>query len=368
MARKIVVVFFLLFSSILLPSGAKADAFYACGHSISVPESLMGRVTAICGVNQPEDFDVTPDGRHIIVGDLGMELSPQGNHFTQKAAEMSVIDTATGKLSQLRRTEAGKADWGDRDCRKRDPKGAFFVIGMNIAMRSPGVVQLATINSVGGDHIDLFELKEQAGELTAAWRGCIEAPSDGTVDAVAALPDGGFVASIICGGEVKALPTCFSAGKAKHATGWLFIWTPKNGAVRLPNSEASQNNGLQVSDDGQEVYAVASGTRQLKVYSLAEHRYTKSIDLPFTPDNAKRGPDGSITVGGTTNGIVCLGKAGCTNTTWAMAVQPRSGRRELLLYADDGLLSGTTGGVVTDHDLYLSSMTDPFILKVRQEH
>ena len=355
----------LVLSLLLASPRARAATIHACGEARSAPETLAGRITVICGLNLPEDFDVTPDGRHILVGDLGMQITSTGIAPSNKPAEISVIDTATDRVGKLVRIWDGGPNWGDGKCHARDPKGPFYVLGMNVSSRAPGVVQLVIVNNVQGDHIEFFQLIETGGRLTAAWRGCVDAPPDGGLDAVAPLPGGGVVASILCGKEFAVLDACIAAAKRGHTTGWLFAWTPREGARRLPNSEAALNNGLEVSRDGEEIYAVATGSKQLKVYSLRQERFVQSFDLPFAPDNAKMGPDGSVIVGGVTSAKLCLGKPGCTNGAWVMAVDPRAGRKKLLFQADDGLLAGTTGGLMVRGNLYVSSLTDPFILKIQ---
>ena len=354
-----------VFGGLMMISPAKAATVDICGEKLQAPSGVSKKITALCGFNQPEDFDLTPDGRHILVGDLGMTVTPQGMQPSASAVEMSVIDTVTDRVSKLERVWDKGPNWGDPSCPARDPKGRFYVLGMKISTRAPGVTQLMIINNLGGDHVEFYQLQEKNGTLKAAWRGCVQAPRDGTVDAVAALPDGGFVASVICNNPNFA--SCMEAAKRGENTGWMIAWTPKGGMRRLPNSDAQLNNGLEVTRDGQHIVMIATGTREVKVYSLAEQKFVRSIAMPFAPDNGRLTSDGALLVGGTDGGHLCLGKraAGCTNPSWVMTVKPEDGRKELLFYADNGLLSGTTGGILVGNSLYITSLSDPFILKVR---
>lgn len=352
--------------ALLLATPANAEVQSLCGEAHEISDALDGRVSAICGLNQPEDFAITPDGRHIIVGDLGMAMTPQGLRPSDKPVEMTIIDTATDRVGRLPRVWDKGPVWGDASCKARDPAGPFFALGMHVSTRSPGTMQLLVVNTIGGAHVDFFELKAGGKGMVAAWRGCVDAADQGMLDAVAALPDGGFVASILCRPGID-LDACIAESKRRENTGWLVRWTPKQGLHKLANSEALLNNGLEVSQDGQEIYSVVTGAKQLKVYSLAAGRYVHTVDLGFAADNARMANDGTVIVGGVGTPRMCLGKReqGCVNESLVMAIDPRTGRRELLFYADEGLLSGTTGGIRVGDYLYVSSLSDPYLLKVR---
>jgi hypothetical protein len=366
MLRRLVGCLFFALAGLAPVAAAHAAPVEACGEKVTAPDELAGRLKAICGFNLHEDFDMTPDGRDIVVGDLGMEATPQGVRRISGPHDMSVIDTATDQVSKLDRVVDGAPGWGDPACRRPDPNGPYFVIGVTITSRAPGVMQLTVNSHSDGDRIEFYQLIRKAGGLTAAWRGCVDAPKDGVVDSVTPLPDGGFVASIIYGVSSGGLEPAIAASERGENTGWLIKWEPKGGVRRLPNSDARLNNGVAASDDGGRIYMAATGTRQLKVYSLRDEKFVSSVDLAFAPDNVKKGPDGSVIVSGTSGGRVCLGKseAECTNGAWALAWNPRTDRRDLLFHAGDGLLSGTTAALVIGDAVYVTSFSDPYILKV----
>jgi hypothetical protein len=365
MLRRFVGCLFFAFAGLSPIAAAHAAPVEACGEKLTAPDALSGRVKLICGLNLHEDFDMTPDGRHIVVGDLGMEQTAQGVRRLSGPRELSVIETATRQVSKLTQIVDGAPGWGDPACPRPDPNAAYIVIGVTVTPRAPGLTQLTVNSHAERDRVELYQLIEKAGQLTAAWRGCVEAPKDGAVDAVTPLPNGGFVASIIYAAS-SGLEPAMAASERGENTGWLIEWEPKAGVRRLPNSDARLNNGVVASDDGGQVYMVATGSRQLKVYSLREEKFVKAVDLPFAPDNAKKASDGSVIVAGTSGGRVCLGKseAECTNGAWAMAWNPSTDRRELLFHADDGLLSGTTAALVIGDALFVTSFSDPFIVEV----
>lgn len=358
---------------LLLPflfTPARAATLDACGKRLPLPDALAGTVSAICGLNQPEDFAVTPDGRNIVVGDLGMTMDAKGIHPPTGPVEMAQVDTVTGRVRRLGRIWDNGADWGDPACHARDRSGPFFVLGMDISYRRPGIVQLLLVNTIGGPHVEFYQLIQKDVGLAAAWRGCVETPGAGSIDAVAALPGGGFVASVLCAPEYVDLAACIGASKRGEETGWLLSWHRGQPVLKLPHSDAQLNNGLAVSPGGDQIYTVVSGQDSLKVYSLAAGRFVRTIDLAFSGDNARAGPPGWVIVGGTSSGNFCLGRvaSGCTNSSWVMAVETSTGRRELLFHALEGLLSGTTGGIVVRGRLYVSSLSDPFLLRVQLQH
>jgi hypothetical protein len=356
----------LAFAGLSPAVAAHAAPLEACGQRLTAPDALAGRIKLICGLDLHEDFDMTPDGRHIVVGDLGMQMTPHGLQRLPGPRDLSVIDTASDGVSRLAQVDDGAPGWGDPACRKPDPSGPYFVIGVTVTARAPGVTQLTFNSHSDHDRIELYQLIETAGRLTAAWRGCVDAPKDGVVDAVTPLPGGGLIGSIIYGAASGGLEQSIAASDRGENTGWLIEWEPKTGLRRLPNSEARLNNGVVVSDDGAQLYMAATGTRQLKVYSLHDEKFVNAIDLPFAPDNVKKGPDGSVIVSGTSGGKVCLGKteAECANGAWALAWTPRTDRRDVVFQAGDGLLSGTTAALMIGDALYVTSFSDSFVVKV----
>ncbi|MFC3172813.1 hypothetical protein ACFOD9_00960 [Novosphingobium bradum] len=340
----------------------------ACGESLPAPGKPAGPVKALCGFNLPEDMAMTPDGRHVLVGDLGMVLTPTGVKMPDRPTDIAVLDTTTDKVGKLVRTFDKGPNWGDPACPARGPDDKFLVIGLSVGQRAHGVVQLLVVNPMGGEHVEFYELQRAGGGgLSAAWRGCVMAPADGTVDAVSPMPDGGFVASVICAKSLGGTAPCTRAGLAGGNTGWLLAWSPGGAVRRLANSDAALNNGLVASADGREVYMVATGTNALRVYSLRQQRYVRDIALGFRADNAHPGPGGTVLTGGTIAGNLCLGlrAKGCVNQSRVASVNPRSGRVTILFSAGDGLLSGTTAGLIAGRSLYVSSLSDPFLLKAR---
>jgi hypothetical protein len=366
MLRRFLAYLFLAFAGLSPLAAAHAAPLAACGEKLTAPDALAGRIKLICGLDMHEDFDMTPDGRHIVVGDLGMAATPQGVHRLPGPVELSVIDTASDAVSKLDQVDDGAQGWGDAACRRPDPNGPYFVIGVTITVRSAGVTQLTFNSHSDHDRIELYQLIEKAGRLTAAWRGCVDAPKDGVVDSVTPLPDGGLIGSIIYGASFGGLEPAIAASDRGENTGWMIEWKPKTGLRRLPNSDARLNNGVVVSDDGQQLYMAATGPKQLKVYSLRDEKFVSAIDLPFAPDNVKKAQDGSVIVSGTSGGRVCLGKseAECTNGAWALAWNPRTDRRDVVFQAGDGLLSGTTAALAIGDALYVTSFSDSFIVKV----
>jgi sugar lactone lactonase YvrE len=347
---------------------ARALAAPACSPPLVVPAALQARVTAICGINAPEDMEAMPDGKHVVVSETPGAVMHPGH--------LALIDTATDSVAILARPRDHGPIWGDPACPDGGESAFFYPHGIHLAVRSGGAIQLLVINHAQGEKIEFYQLKKQAGQWVAAWRGCVANPGAGMFNDVSTAPHGGFVATVMFDKTVvfKADGSLSPPGVQQvlsgQNSGYLVAWAPGQTPHKLPGSEAPFNNGIQVTRDGKHIYFAAWTAKQLRTYDVAAGKTTAKLDVDFLPDNISVAPDGSYIAAGIPSAMTWLGclkqqAAFCSSSFKIERWNPRSGKTVTLLDAPEGLMPGASVGLQVGHMLYIGSFSGDRVLKVR---
>jgi len=242
------------------------------------PPALMecgthGDMEILCGTHSPEDLELTPDGKYLIVSQF-VNGRPGGG-----MPGLVLFDLARKTYSPIPITAEPRKDWGDAAC--PGPVGDKMVPhGISLLKRTGGATQLYVVNHGGRQSIEMFELKQAGGNWTLVWHGCAVTMAE--FNDVAVLSDGGFIAthptSLTQGGGNADL---FS-GKP---SGWVARWTPGKGEAELPGTRAGYPNGVLVSADGRTMYFNAWTAKEVHKYDLKEGKETGVVKLDFMPDN-----------------------------------------------------------------------------------
>ena len=144
---------------------------------------MHGDYEVLCGTRSPEDIEVAPDGKHLIVSEYVSFRGGTGGSF-------SLFDPVKKTLTKIAITNEPRKDWGDPAC-PGPPGDALAPHGISLSKRSPGNIhQLYVVNHGGRESIEMFEVKQTAGTLSLAWHGCVVSTKD--FNDVAALANGGF--------------------------------------------------------------------------------------------------------------------------------------------------------------------------------
>ena len=213
-----------------------------------------GNITPICKFTNPEDIEVLPDGKSLLISQMGnMEGTKPGN--------LVAYDTHSGELSPLFPTSASDtdkhSDWGDESC-PGIPGSEFAPHGISLKQRTDGQWQLAVINHGGRESVEMFSLQHESDRWQLQWRGCVVPESGTFMNDVALLNNGGFVATHMFD---KRAPHVFglSTGlwKAQFGvnTGYVFEWQPSTGYRILEESRGPFLNGIEISADNKIIYA-----------------------------------------------------------------------------------------------------------------
>ncbi|AWV05654.1 hypothetical protein DM992_41195 (plasmid) [Burkholderia sp. JP2-270] len=318
--------------------------------------------TLIDGFTGPEDIVLMPDQAHLLVSELPADFT----HPTGPA--LMLVDLSSDLARPMTIHLRPEKGWGDPDY---EPPPRFGTHGLHVSQRADGRTQLLAVNHAGRESIEMFELVDGTDGYSALWRGGV-AFEGGMLNDVVATPDGGFISTVMLDhalvGEQDAMTFMFSGAR----TGYLTEWHPQAGWRRLPGSQASLNNGIQISTDGRFVWFAAWTSREVLEYDREARRITRTAHLPFHADNLTVGVDGALIVAGIDDlddwrarteatGALCQDKLAFS----VARLDPVTFTMEPLFRGGAGLLKGGASvALAVGRALYIGSYTGEHVLKV----
>ena len=234
--------------------------------------------TVYCNYQNPEDLAVLPDGRHILVSEFGaiVPLSP-----TNVQGNLSLLDTTDGRKKNLE-IEMSDNVWGDPEC-QRDSM-VLSPHGIDINERLDGSYQLAIVNHMPTETIELFELREINDAWSLTWRGCVNAPVHGYFNDVALSSNGSFYVSQMYDKNISLFMLAV-LDNTKEDTGYFYHWRRQNGFERLVNTDGAFPNGVELSDDENNLFINYAFGNKTSKYNLMSNSIEASFSMNGIPDN-----------------------------------------------------------------------------------
>ena len=252
--------------------GTNQPALMDCGQ--------QGAVQIICGTRAPEDLEVTPDGRYLIVAKFG-----QGND-----PPLDLFELATGKFTEIPLSAEPLNDWGDASC-KESLGSQVGPHGISLSRRSGGKYQIYVVNHSVRESMEMYELLPEGDAWKLVWHGCHLAEKP--YNDVATNPDGSFVAT-----RPQAIQREGGNLFGGQPTGDVVQWNASDGETVLPGSEYGFPNGILVSDDGRFAYISGWTTRSFHKYDLSRNHEIATVKFDFMPDNLTWTSEGRILAAG----------------------------------------------------------------------
>ena len=235
-------------------------------------------LTVYCDFQNPEDLAVLPDGRHILVSEFGAitPLSP-----VNVRGNLSLLDTTDGTKKNIE-IEMSDNVWGDPECERENM--IFSPHGIDINQRIDGSYQLAIVNHMPTETIELFELIEINDAWSLTWRGCVDAPAHGYFNDVALKSNGSFYVSQMYDKNISLLMLAVM-DTTKEDTGYVYNWTRKNGFKRLINTDGAFPNGVELSNDESNLFINYAFGNKISKYNLSSKTIEASFSMNGIPDN-----------------------------------------------------------------------------------
>ena len=258
------------------------------GQAPQAPEAAVegcepvGELRFICDVIGPEDLAVVPDSDWVIASGNQAGGRIQLVSVSGRTARVLFPGAAAGERldSQAYPTCPGPIDPTEGD--------DFRAHGLYLQPGPDAVHALYVVHHGLRESVEVFELDAGPAEPALTWIGCAVAPEGVTLNAVVALPDGGFAATAPrMTGEVASAVWEWQAGG-----GWQVV----------PGSEDIRPNGLEISADGAWLYV--AGWQDERFIRLSRGRTpveTDAVQLGFRPDNLRMAPDGLVYAAGHTD-------------------------------------------------------------------
>ena len=240
----------------------------------------QGDAEIICGTRAPEDLELTPDGKYLIVANYG-----KGDD-----APIDLFEIATRKFTDMPLSAAVKSNWGVAAC-KESLGDKVSPHGLSLSRRTSGEWQLYVVNHNQRESMEMYELLPAGNSWKLEWRGCVL--TDQPYNDVAALPDGGFVAT-----RPQAIQTEGQDLFAGAPSGNVGRWSAAGGETVLPGSDYGYPNGVLVSADGHYAYVTGWTTRDFHKYDLIAKKEVAKVAFTFMPDNLTWTAEGKILAAG----------------------------------------------------------------------
>jgi hypothetical protein len=177
------------------------------------------------------------------------------------------------------------------------PRGAFTTHGVYAAPGAGPVHKLFVVGHGARESIEIFDVDTRGETPAVTWIGCVVAPDPIGLNSVRALPDGGFITT-------NFLPRNqpMQSMMAGEKNGELWEWHTASGWQKIPGSEASGANGVELSADGKTLYIAAWGSQSFIRLSRGATPFKREeIPLGFRIDNIHWAKDGTLLGAGQVN-------------------------------------------------------------------
>jgi hypothetical protein len=265
---------------VLAPAAAVAQQ----GPQAPPPCVPAGDVQFVCGLRAPEDLVVVPGGQWVVAG----AFAGAGGIDLIRVSDRTVVrayPSATGKEAFDAKTYKSCPAVPDAAM-----KATYQTHGLSIREGRNGVHTLFAVLHGPRESIEVFTLDAREKTPTLTWIGCAVAPEPIGLNSVRWLDDGGFIAT-----NFNPRGASFAAMQKGERNGELWEWHTASGWQKVPGSETSGANGIEISPDGRTLYVASWGTQSFFRLSRGEKEPKRDeVQLGFRVDNIRWAADGSL--------------------------------------------------------------------------
>jgi hypothetical protein len=302
----------------------------------------VGNVQFVCDQQAPEDLVVLPGAEWVFAsafaGNGGVKLINVREKMTTVA-----YPSATAKD----RLDAKTYDScpGPPDA---DDKARFTTHGLALTTAANNLHTLYAVHHGKRESVEVFEVDARGKTPGLTWIGCAVAPDPIGLNSLVPLPGGGFIATnyLARGGD----PNGRTKMMAGEKNGELWEWHTGSGWKKVPGSEGSGPNGLEISKDGKWIYIALWGSQEFQRLSRGQTPVKSDvIPLGFRVDNIRFAPDGKIFAAG-------QGGAGQMQTSNIVKVDPDTLKiQEFAVRPNDNSFGSGTVAVQVGNEVWVGS-------------
>ena len=251
-----------------------------------------GNIQFVCGQDGPEDLLHLPGSDWVIAsvmaGNGGIHL------ISVQEKTSTLIYPSSSAKEQLDKKTYDTCPGPPEP----DDKAKFTTHGLALQAGRNSIYTLYAVHHGRRESIEVFQVDARGKTPALTWIGCAVAPDPIGLNSVVPLPRGGFVATNFLerGANAAASRTKMMAGENN---GELWEWHTGKGWSKVPGSEASGANGVEVSKDGKWLYVAAWGSQSFLRLSRGQTPVKRdTVPMGFRVDNIRFAPDGSILASG----------------------------------------------------------------------
>jgi sugar lactone lactonase YvrE len=313
------------------PASAQAPA-------AATPCNVVTDVQLVCGQAAPEDLVVLPGSEWVVASAFadggGINVIRVSDRTTTR-----VYPSPSAKKQFDTKTYAGCPGPPDAAA------GAEFTThGLWLQPGRGTVHRLFAVGHGSRESIEVFDIDAHGTTPVATWIGCAVAPDPIGLNSVRGLPDGGFIATNFLARGVTAAARQQMLDGAKN--GELWEWHTSKGWQKVPGSDASGANGIELSADGRTLYVAQWGSQSFARLSRGRTPPTRQeIPLGFRVDNIRFAKDGSL---------LAVGQG--QQSSDIVSIDPKTlGVKRLLHRQDDGSFRAGTVAVEVGDTLWVGS-------------
>jgi hypothetical protein len=250
------------------------------------PCTNNGDTQFICGQQAPEDLVVLPGNQWVVAGSYS---GTGGINLIRVSDRMSIKAYPAPTSRDEFDAKTYKSCPGVPDAAT---KAKFQTHGLTLREGRNGVHTLMAVTHGAREAIDVFTVDTKTPTPTLAWIGCVVAPDPIGLNSVRWLDDGGFIATnFLPRGNPQGMAELQKGGK----NGELWEWHTASGWQKVPGSEASGANGIEISKDGKTIYVAEWGSQSFfRLSRGAKEPKRDEIPLGFRIDNIRWARDGSL--------------------------------------------------------------------------
>lgn len=286
------------------PAQAAPEAVRTSGNDLRFIRSLPG----------PEDLVQVPGTNWIIASSFAGLDSPRTFN-----GGLALIDPASRTLTKVVLNPADVARAPYAACRTPPNPTRFSTHGLNIRREASGRSTLFVVGHGGREAIEVFDVAVTEGRPMLTWIGCVLATDGAFNNSIVGLPDGRILVTDFLHGS-KTMADLF----ANRKTGAVYRWTPGHTWEKLPGTDLSGPNGIEVSADQRYMFVADSGSATVLRYDLqATDTLPLAIKPGFRTDNVRWSSDGRLLLAGTKADSTCKpDNQKCPKTLFVKALDP----------------------------------------------
>ena len=324
-------------------------------------------ITPICGFLPPEDLDVVPGGKAIVVGGFNLD-DENGDIRILHLADHSIETIYSPDMMGSAPVATDAAPWGDSAC--PGPPTGFAAHGIHLSKNAGGNYTLLVVNHTSREAIEWLELIDHGGSFSAQWKGCVIIDPELWINDIAMLPDGGFVASHMMPFNIRK--SLFDRPTNDGVeSGYVVEWQAQTGWKKIAGTDGALPNGIQISADGATIYSNHYLANQVVAIDRASGKKLWTAPINGGPDNSSITADGKLLVAShlvtlRTLRDECLGKdvPYCGLEFVISSIDTTSGAVTELVRHKGAPFGGSTVAVEANGSLYLGSFAGTRIGKI----